>query len=81
MGVVASEPLSDGAVVLSIQASPNRYSFAFTGSDGTQHRLATGEVRYLAPQVAGGFTGVCFAMYTSGNASPDAAPAFFDWFD
>jgi alpha-N-arabinofuranosidase len=79
--VVASEPLGDGPVRLSIQASPETYSFTFTSSQGAQQTLATGEARYLAPEVAGGFTGVCFALYASGNGRPSTAPAFFDWFD
>jgi len=44
VAVVASEPLSDDPAVLSIQASLNSHSFAFTGSDSSQHTLSIGEM-------------------------------------
>jgi alpha-N-arabinofuranosidase len=31
--------------------------------------------------VAGGFTGVYFGLYATGNGQPSAAEAHFDWFD
>jgi hypothetical protein len=31
--------------------------------------------------VAGGFTGVYFGLYATGNGQPASAPAHFDWFD
>ena len=43
--------------------------------------LASGQVRYLTQHVAGGFTGVYFGMYATGNGEPCRAPADFDWFD
>jgi xylan 1,4-beta-xylosidase len=46
-----------------------------------QQTLATGETRYLATEVAGGFTGVYFALYATGNGNASKSPAFFDWFD
>lgn len=79
--VVASEPLGAGLVTLSIHASPESYAFAFTDAHGVCKTLATGEARYLAPEVAGGFTGVFFALYASGGGVAGRTPAFFDWFD
>jgi xylan 1,4-beta-xylosidase len=43
--------------------------------------LGEGETRYLSTEVAGGFTGVYIAMYSSGNGAPCRHPADFDWFD
>ena len=37
--------------------------------------------RYLAPEVAGLFRGVFFALYASGSGATASAPAFFEWFD
>jgi xylan 1,4-beta-xylosidase len=32
-------------------------------------------------QALGGFTGVYFAMYATGNGKKSTTPADFDWFD
>lgn len=76
---VAAMAIGPGALTLAIQAEPQRYSFGVEGSSGDRQILATGETRYLAPEVAGGFTGVYFGLYASGNAS--MPPAFVEWFD
>lgn len=73
---VAQEPIASEPVTLLIQAEPERYIFGIRGRSGDPQILATGETRYLAPQVAGGFTGVYFALYASGGTA-----AYFDWFD
>ena len=64
-----------------IQAEPHHYTFGVSGKSGDQQILATGETRYLAPEVAGPFTGVFFALYASGSGAAATAPAFFEWFD
>ena len=73
---VANDPAPTGPVTLSIVAEPHRYRFLVG-----DHCLAEGETKYLATEVAGGFTGVYFAMYATGNGQRSAAPADFDWFD
>jgi xylan 1,4-beta-xylosidase len=78
---VARRPIEPGPLVLAIHAEPQRYTFGCLAGDGDQQILATGETRYLAPEVAGGFTGVYFALYASGNGVAAATPAFFEWFD
>ena len=78
---VTRTPVPPGAVTLTIAAEPDRYTFAVTGAAGETQTLAFAEPRYLAPEVAGGFTGVCFALYTTGGGSAAATPAYFDWFD
>lgn len=76
---VSRVSIEPGPITLMIQAMPDRYTFGVTGKSGDQQILATGETRYLAPEVAGLFTGVFFALYASGAAA--TAPVFFEWFD
>jgi alpha-N-arabinofuranosidase len=81
VAVVAREPLEDGGVMLTVRADPHGYSFGYVADLGERRALATGEARYLAPEVAGGFTGVYFALYATGNGSASGAAAFFEWCD
>jgi xylan 1,4-beta-xylosidase len=78
---VASEPVGDGPVILTIHTDRESYTFCFSAADRNLHTLASGETRYLSTEVAGGFTGVYFALYATGNGQESRAPAFFDWFD
>jgi xylan 1,4-beta-xylosidase len=78
---VTRAPIPPGPVTLTITAEPDRYTFAVTGAMGEAQTLATAEPRYLAPEVAGGFTGVCFALYTTGGGRTATTPAHFYWFD
>jgi xylan 1,4-beta-xylosidase len=78
---VAREPIEPGALTLTIRAEPHRYALGVFGGNDGQQILATGETRYLAPEVAGGFTGVYFALYASSNGGATTTPAFFEWFD
>jgi hypothetical protein len=57
------------------------YALTCRNNNGSERILATAETRYLSSEVAGGFTGVYFAMYASGNGSAVSSPAHFDWFD
>jgi len=79
--VVARERLAASPLTLVIQADREQYTFAYELSEQPQRVLATGETRYLSTEVAGGFTGVYFALYASGNGRPCAAPANFEWFE
>ena len=78
---VAGVAVEPGLLTLTVDAAPEGYNFGVTGAGGEQQVLATGEARYLAPEVAGGFTGVYFALYASGSGGATPAPAFFEWFD
>jgi alpha-N-arabinofuranosidase len=80
---VACEPLpsSDHGWVLAVQAERGNYVFCYGLSEHELRPLGSGETRYLSTEVAGGFTGVYFAMYATGNGAPCAQPADFDWFD
>lgn len=74
-------PASDNGYVLAVQADRDKYVFQFGLSQAELLPLGEGETRYLSTEVAGGFTGVYFALYASGNGAPCVRPADFDWFD
>lgn len=88
--VVARELVADGPLSLMIRAvqesgvfftPPAIYTFSYSLGDGEQRELASGEARYLASEVAGGFTGVYFALYATTNGEPTTVPADFAWFE
>lgn len=79
--VVASAELAPGPVALRVRATPELYTLAIQPAGGDEQVLATGETRYLSTEVAGGFTGVYFALFATGGGRPSAAPADFAWFD
>lgn len=76
--VVASRPIGDGPVTLTIRADAQRYTFHCGVGDEAPQELAGGETRYLSTEVAGGFTGVFLALYAAGAG---ATPAYIDWFE
>jgi alpha-N-arabinofuranosidase len=81
---VALEHLAPGdasRLVLAIEADRDRYVFSFGSSERELRRLGEGETRYLSTEVAGGFTGVYFALYATGGDAPCRSPADFDWFE
>ncbi|MFN8376819.1 MAG: hypothetical protein U0694_28590 [Anaerolineae bacterium] len=79
--VVAEEAISAGVVELTVQASSAAYTFTYSVEGQPQRTLASGSTRYLSSEVAGGFTGVYFAMYATGNGEASTVPADFDWFE
>ncbi len=74
-------PESERGWVLSIVADRSRYAFYFGRSEHELDLLGEGETRYLSTEVAGGFTGVFFAMYATGGGAECGKPADFDWFE
>jgi alpha-N-arabinofuranosidase len=74
-------PNEAARVVLAIDATHDKYVFSYGSSENELSSLGEGETRYLSTEVAGGFTGVFFAMYATGNGSPAKQPADFDWFE
>jgi alpha-N-arabinofuranosidase len=78
---VARERIGAGPVTLEIKADRDAYTFSYILGEQGLRTLARGETRYLSTEVAGGFTGVYFAMYTTGNGQASITPAFFDWFE
>lgn len=84
--LVAREPLGEGAVVLGVDARPDRYELWFERDGGARHTLGAAPTRPLSSEQAGGFTGVHLGLFavSTGAASADAAaasPADFDWFE
>ena len=79
--VVAQKALPPGPVTLHVDANREWYTFSVDMPGGKRVVLASGETRYLSPEVAGGFTGVYFGMYAQNSGDQPCAPAYFDWFD
>jgi len=80
--IVAREPLPNGPVILAVDAHLDRYLFSVHPAGAAcRITLASAATRYLSSEVAGGFTGVYFGLYATGNGVPNATPADFDWFD
>jgi alpha-N-arabinofuranosidase len=80
----ACEPLPDNMqkrCILGIEADINNYTFLYGATKDKLKILGKGITRYLSSEVAGGFTGVYFAMYSTGNGKPCKNPADFDWFE
>ena len=79
VAIVAEEPVGDGAVVLSINTTPEEYHFGCVVGNGDEKTLASGSTRYLSTEVAGGFTGVYLGMYATSNHHDSTDSAYFDW--
>lgn len=75
----ADLPQSD--VVLSITARPLEYEFFYQVGDGTSVSLGTSATKDLSSEKIGGFTGVYFGMYATGNGKRSSVPADFAWFE
>ncbi|WP_138750872.1 glycoside hydrolase family 43 protein [Paenibacillus sinopodophylli] len=79
--VEREDTLNTDSVVLSIRANAITYSFSYTLDNGEEVAIGSGECFYLSSEVAGGFTGVYFGMYATGNGEPCQTPALYDYFD
>jgi beta-xylosidase len=85
--VTASAPLDGNEpVVLQVDSTPEEYAFSYGVAVSGRPQVATrplgkAAARYLSSEVAGGFTGVYLALYTTGHGRPATAPAHFDWLD
>ncbi len=72
--------ITSNRVILKIKATPYYYTFFASVDDGkTYITLGKAETRYLASEVAGGFTGVYFGLYTFKSGSIKANHAYFNW--
>jgi len=78
---VARAVVPEGPLTLAIQAEPKAYTFSVIPADGKPQVLPQGETRYLATEVAGGFTGVYFGLYATANGRQNGSRAWFDWFE
>lgn len=77
--ITSTQVIQPGPVELRINAEPKTYGFSIQQIDGPR-LLDSAETRYLATEVAGGFTGVYFGLYATGHGQPASATADFDWF-
>jgi alpha-N-arabinofuranosidase len=78
---VACAELPEGLLELEIAATPTTYAFSCGQPGGPRQLLASGEAKFLATEVASGFTGVYFALYASANGQASQNAASFDWFE
>jgi len=76
-----SVPPGTPRLILRISAVRDTYTMLWGSSEDRLEALAEGETRYLSTEVAGGFTGVYFAVYATGNGTACQHPADFDWFE
>jgi len=74
-------PLLPGAVQLRITGTKELYRFAYSHGDSEFREIAKVNTRYLGTEVTGGYNGVVIGLYATGNGTPCAPPADFDWFD
>ncbi|MCU6798163.1 glycoside hydrolase family 43 protein [Paenibacillus sp. WQ 127069] len=74
------EIVSD-SIILSIRADETDYRFTYTLPGGEEIEIGKGGIFYLSTEVAGGYTGVYFGMYATGNGKDFQYPAYFDYFD
>ncbi|WNS46087.1 glycoside hydrolase family 43 protein [Paenibacillus sp. MMS20-IR301] len=73
--------LEASEVILNIRADSRNYSFSYSLAGQEEVTIGSGECSYVATEVAGGFTGVFFGMYATGNGRPSQSPAHFEYFD
>ncbi|MBT2654046.1 glycoside hydrolase family 43 protein [Bacillus sp. ISL-18] len=67
-------------VILGIKADDFSFTFSFISSKGEKITLGKGESSMLSTEVAGGFTGLFFGMYATGNGKESTSSAHFDYF-
>ncbi|WP_397386822.1 glycoside hydrolase family 43 protein [Paenibacillus sp. MMS20-IR301] len=78
---VEQEAVYEGTeIILTVQAEPALYTFGFCPPEEETVAMGTGECSLLSTEVAGGFTGVHFGLYATGNGKRSAASADFGWF-
>ncbi|MEI6070481.1 MAG: glycoside hydrolase family 43 protein [Verrucomicrobiae bacterium] len=77
--VAAESPVPAGLVTLAIDGERGCYHFRYRVSDGEWQSLGSFVSKHLAPEMAGTWTGVVWALYATGNGEPCAAPADYDW--
>jgi len=78
---LACVPLAKGIVELAIEADHNHYHFSYSDEKDRNSIITQAETRYLSTEVAGGFTGVFFGVYATGNGKDSSTWAYIDWFE
>lgn len=72
---------AEPTVILGVQANEVLYTFTYAAPGKEPVVIGKGETAFLSKEVAGGFTGVFFAMYATGNGKNTTTPAHFDYLD
>jgi alpha-N-arabinofuranosidase len=78
---VRYEDICEGDVILSVEASELSYEFSYQSANNTSKNLGTAMTRDLSSEKIGGFTGVYFGIYATGNRKKCTTPVDFDWFE
>ena len=81
---VFSKEIDSTPKLLRIDAEEQWYRFSYKSSrEQSEDYIEAGKVetRFIATEIAGGFTGAYFAMYASSNGAAVGSTAYFDWFD
>lgn len=70
-----------GKIVFTVHADAKNYTFKYSEPNKQETVLGTGECSLLSTEVTGGYTGVYFGLYATGNGKKASTPAYFDWFE
>lgn len=79
--VEREQPLSHGDLLLGLRANSRDYRFFFQRPGQPEQEVGSAECAFLSTEVAGGFTGVYFGLYATGNGRASQTPACFRWLD
>lgn len=74
-----AQPYDHSTVELRVDADRRMYRFFFRTAEGEYQLAGSGETSLLSKEVAGGFTGVFFGLYATGNGRECTATAYFNW--
>lgn len=75
--IIKEQIYTDKSVILQIKANRLKYIFSFSNEQGETIEIGQGDTRYLSSEVAGGFTGVYFGLYATGNGKNSITNAEF----
>ncbi|MEY7848506.1 glycoside hydrolase family 43 protein [Natrarchaeobius sp. A-rgal3] len=78
--VLGETAVPEGALTLSVDGTTDEYRFAVKAEGQPEESLATAPTKYLATEVAGGFTGTYVGLYATGNGELATEQASFDSF-
>jgi alpha-N-arabinofuranosidase len=68
-------------ILLEVRATPLEYVFFAGSAPGALKEIGRAATRYLSSEVAGGFTGVYFGLYATGNGQASTVPAAFEYWE
>ena len=71
---------NEANIELKINATKTSFTFSYTTENGEENLIGAGETSLLSTQIAGGFTGLYFGLYATGNGKKSTVPAHFEYF-